>query len=108
MDEDLIFDVIITGPYPDLDLCDGPGLNWANPTRAAAISNIIERLEKKSNIHIINKQTYIRIHMVHEYTQKFDGRDRRREKSYHSFVGSGMLCVFGDRFERMNQPYISL
>lgn len=25
--EDIVFDITIAGPYPDLDLCDIPGLN---------------------------------------------------------------------------------
>ena len=45
VDEDTIFDVIIAGPYPDLDMSDIPGINHGNEERSAAVKNIIERFE---------------------------------------------------------------
>ena len=48
---DSVFDVIITGPYPDLDLCDVPGVNKSNPSRFAEVKKIIERYKKAFELY---------------------------------------------------------
>ena len=41
--EDMVFDITITGPYPDLDLCDIPGLNNSKIDRRDQCRAIMER-----------------------------------------------------------------
>ena len=40
---DVVFDITITGPYPDLDLCDIPGLNTGKKEIIDHCKTIIER-----------------------------------------------------------------
>ena len=47
--EDVVFDITITGPYPDLNLSDIPGLNTFSEELARKDRAIIERYEKIRN-----------------------------------------------------------